>query len=335
MCRIYVLPNLTGRVGGPASFQGNLVTGMSEIGVDVVAGCGNAKPDAVLVINGCRDIHRLIRWRREGVPIVQRLGGLNWQHRSLTVSPRGFLLAEFRNLTMMLIRRYIADRVVYQSSFVEEWWNRSHGMARVPTYVIYNGADLQTFQPSGIRYESKSDVCIITVEGHQGSDFSDSAIGIARSLEKMGLSVELLVLGTLVKGSAERFACHPSTRLLGRVPHEELPCYLRGSSVFVATDVIAACPNSVIEALACGVPVIGYAEGALPELVSHSVGGCVPYLGNPWRGESPRDYNGLASAALRVLGDAETYRANAREMAQQRYGLENMVGLYRSVLFAQ
>ena len=42
-------------------------------------------------------------------------------------------------------------------------------------------------------------------------------------------------------------------------------------------------PNSVIEALACGLPVVSFDTGALPELVTPGAGRVVAYGGDPWR----------------------------------------------------
>jgi glycosyltransferase involved in cell wall biosynthesis len=47
-----------------------------------------------------------------------------------------------------------------------------------------------------------------------------------------------------------------------------------------SADLNAACPNSVIEALACGTPVLGYDTGALPEMVPPKSGRIAHYGGN-------------------------------------------------------
>ena len=88
----------------------------------------------------------------------------------------------------------------------------------------------------------------------------------------------------------------------GLRPLESIPAIDRSAHLLYSSDMNPACPNSVIEALACGLPVAAFATGALPELVPPAAGCVAPYGGDPWRLDPP-DIDGLASAALRVLAD--------------------------------
>ncbi len=61
----------------------------------------------------------------------------------------------------------------------------------------------------------------------------------------------------------------------------------RSAHMLFSADLNAACPNSVIEAMACGLPVAGFDTGALNELIVGDAGRLVPYGGDPWRLEKP------------------------------------------------
>jgi glycosyltransferase involved in cell wall biosynthesis len=87
----------------------------------------------------------------------------------------------------------------------------------------------------------------------------------------------------------------------------------------------------VIEALACGLPVVGFDTGALPELVTGDAGRIVPYGQDVWRLETP-DVAGLAQAAAEILGDLQRFRFAARARAGQAFGLDRMVAAYLEVL---
>ena len=101
-----------------------------------------------------------------------------------------------------------------------------------------------------------------------------------------------------------------------------------------SADLNAACPNSVIEALACGTPVIGFDTGALRELVPETCGKVVPYGGDPWKLDKP-DIPALAAAAAGILRDRPRYSRAARAHAQATLGLEAMVdGYLRALLEA-
>lgn len=112
---------------------------------------------------------------------------------------------------------------------------------------------------------------------------------------------------------------------------ERIPEIDRSAHLLFSSDLNAACPNSVIEALACGLPVLSFATGALPELVTGDAGRVVPYGGDPWRLDQP-DIPTLAEAALEILRDQERFRHAARLHAEAAFSLEGMVDAYLAAL---
>jgi glycosyltransferase involved in cell wall biosynthesis len=98
-----------------------------------------------------------------------------------------------------------------------------------------------------------------------------------------------------------------------------------------SADLNAACPNAVIEALACGLPVSAFATGALPELVTGDAGRLVPYGGDPWKLEPPA-VPALVEAAADLLKDNDHFRRAARQRAEETFGLNTMVEKYLAAL---
>jgi glycosyltransferase involved in cell wall biosynthesis len=92
---------------------------------------------------------------------------------------------------------------------------------------------------------------------------------------------------------------HPSVQLqfTGQVPAERVHELDRSAHLLYAADINAACPNSVIEAMACGLPVVAYDTGALPELVSDGAGSLATYGGDPWKLDPP-DIDALAEGHI-------------------------------------
>ncbi len=82
---------------------------------------------------------------------------------------------------------------------------------------------------------------------------------------------------------------------------------------------------SALEAHACGVPVLGYAVGGLPEVVVDGETGFLREVG---------DIDGLADAAVALLRDEPRHREMsraARERAVAHFGVETMVRRYLAV----
>ena len=293
----------------------------------------DARLDALLLINATKNLSQLWRARRQGVPIIQRLGT---PFPSVALSRCGLLRRMriwlgLRNIAY--IRAHLADRVVYQSRFVQECWERDHGPVGKPAKIIHNGVDLSCFSPEGPRYVSKAEVCVISVEGTQPAPDDHPALWLAQSLLEQGRNVELLLFGKPLHDTSRLWNAHPFARFGGLVANTDLPFFYRGATLFVSADVIAACPNSVIEALACGTPVVGYDSSVLPEMVDFSAGRCVAPNGNPWKGEHPGNVEGLVEAALEIIQNSGFFRRNARKLAENRYSLDRMVEEYIEFLF--
>ena len=123
----------------------------------------------------------------------------------------------------------------------------------------------------------------------------------------------------------------PSIDYRGFDSREELPTVYR-DCVYLSLYVNPACPNTVVEALACGVPVIGFETGALRELVTEEAGRIVPYGGNgPWELGFP-DVGQLVLAAGQVLSDWDKFALGARQVAEDRFDVRDMVSSYLSVI---
>jgi glycosyltransferase involved in cell wall biosynthesis len=115
------------------------------------------------------------------------------------------------------------------------------------------------------------------------------------------------------------------------VPPDSIPALGRSAHLLFASDVMPACPNSVVEALACGLPVVSFDTGALPELVLGDAGRIVPYGGDAWKLEPP-DVEALAAAAVEVVDGNDRFRRGARARAEAGLSVEMMIDGYLGVL---
>jgi glycosyltransferase involved in cell wall biosynthesis len=122
-------------------------------------------------------------------------------------------------------------------------------------------------------------------------------------------------------------------QFMDTTPRDHIPWLMRSSHLLFSAEVNPPCPNSVIEALACGLPVAGFDTGSLSELVQGDAGRLVPYGANPWRLQTP-DIPALAEAATQVLLDQPLFRKSAREKVESAFDVEKMVDEYLNVLLS-
>lgn len=117
----------------------------------------------------------------------------------------------------------------------------------------------------------------------------------------------------------------PSTLLvIGTQPHTEMRRFVQHAGVYLATT-LETFGIGTLEALAAGVPVIGYRWGATPDLVRDGVDGVLV---------EPGDYDALAAAYHTVMEKRSAYSARARVRAEQYTwdaAMRRYAALYRRV----
>ncbi len=333
--RVCMVTRISG-VAGPASFQRRVVDGLVLRGLEVCYGLEQEAYDVVLVIGGTRNLIGLWRARKRGVKVIQRLDGLNWIHRQRRTGFRHFMRAELNNLLLRLIRQRFADRLVYQSQFARDWWEREHGPTVSPASVVHNAVPLDVFTPRGPGERPAGVYRLLMVEGNLAGGYEvglEWAIELARRVQQaLPEKVELQVAGRVPETVQDRWRS-PGVELhwLGLVPPQTIPALDRSAHLLYAADINPACPNAVIEAMACGTPVVAFDTGALAELVGDDGGRLASFGGDPWTLGSP-DLEALTRAALEVLADQPRFRAGARKRAEVAFDLEDMVDGYLAAM---
>src|SRR5437763_4217849 len=168
-------------------------------------------------------------------------------------------------------------------------------------------------------------------EGTQEFDVSRPIIGsLAVFKNKKGIEVllcafsmllqqyptaHLLLVGFVIPGEQNSFEAlitkyNLSDRitLTGRIPRKDALPYIRAMDIFAFTSLHDGCPNTVLEAMLAGVPIVATRVGAVPELIEDGKHGLlVP----------PGSATELCEAMIKML-DNNTNRQEYGTQAQQR-----------------
>ena len=94
--------------------------------------------------------------------------------------------------------------------------------------------------------------------------------------------------------------------------HEEIPLWMNAADVVCLPSRSEGCPNVVLEALACGTPVVATRVGAIPDLIQDGRSGLLVH---------PEDAHGLAQALTRSLDQSwslEHIRGRVAERSWRR-----------------
>ncbi len=332
---ICIIPHVDG-IGGGASFRLKFEQGLHARGVEVTHDL-SLEADATLVIAGTKNLLQLRKARQRGQRVVQRLDGINWVHRKRRTGIKHFLRAEYGNFILSFIRRNIANKIIYQSAFSQNWWENLYGKPSTTSTVIHNGIDLNAYSATQDEILPFPPYRLLLVEGSLGGGYDmglDNAVGLAEKLKEVyELPIELVVVGKISNEHKRRVESksRASIQWMGSVPRERIPGIMSSAHLFFSADLHPACPNAVIEALACGLPVVAFDTGAVKELVPGGAGRVIPYGSNSWNIESP-DIPALAQAARDILKDQPRFSHAARAHAESALGLDQMVESYLKVL---
>lgn len=203
---------------------------------------------------------------------------------------------------------------------------------------IPNPIDIQVFKPSNLaeRNRFKSElgmqdgafallfVAMKVSETRKGFAYLAESLAILKE-KQPNLPVEIVVMG---KSEIEPLMLLPyPVHLLGMIQKpEDLAMVYGACDVFVIPSLEDNLPNTVMESLACGLPVAGFDTGGIPEMVSAGLEGeIVPQ----------KDAEALANGIAQILGK-ESYRTAARLKAEQCYAepivAQQYIHLYKSLI---
>jgi glycosyltransferase involved in cell wall biosynthesis len=257
----------------------------------------------------------------KGIPIIYRLDGINWLHRKKKVGVKLYALTEVRNWISKYIHAFLADKIIYQSKFVESWWNRSGWRKRRNSTIIYNGVEIPTFNDGNFISDEKR---LVILEGT--IDYTPYAVQLINELaEYLPNEISIHLYGQF-SNQDNKDELHEGVLYQGFLERSKVFNVLRGS-VYLSLDINPACPNTVIEALASGAPVVAFDTGALPELVKSGAGEIVPYGSDPWKLGYP-NVKELVNKIEDIFSNYQTYSGNAKNLATDKFSLEKMFESY-------
>ncbi|MGJ9418452.1 TIGR03088 family PEP-CTERM/XrtA system glycosyltransferase [Massilia sp. CMS3.1] len=105
----------------------------------------------------------------------------------------------------------------------------------------------------------------------------------------------------------------------------DIPQLMRSLDVFALSSIAEGTPVTLLEAMACGRPVVATAVGGIPEVVQDGVNGALA---------PARDPQALADALARYVDDPARLAAHgaaARERIERHYSVAAMVGAYTAL----
>ncbi|GIW97008.1 MAG: glycosyl transferase family 1 [Pirellulaceae bacterium] len=204
-------------------------------------------------------------------------------------------------------------------------------------HVVPNGVDTERFRPhpacrDRLREQlalSPTAPCVGIVAALRPEKNHEQFIDAARRVLRVHPDCHFLIVGDgpcrpFIENKIAELGLEKRVHMLGA--RSDIPQLLAGLDVFCLTSRNEANPVSVLEALACAVPVVSPAVGSVDESV---IDGRTGLLTPPLSAEH------TAEAIIRLLDRpqwAHTLGQQGRELVEERFSIDAMIGGYQALL---
>ena len=209
----------------------------------------------------------------------------------LTFHGTGFVRFESSEFLQQVVRRWV-DVVFYVSKAMEG--SLKELLPSKPLIYTPNGVELQQFQ-NKMRRRKNQLVAVGSLRWQKGYEYMINAVNEVFREHK---DYVLLIIGTgvledQVKRQVESLDIENRVKFLGMQPRGKIVDFLNESNIFIMSSVTEGFPKALLEAIACGTPVVVTDVGSCKEM-AQNVGLVV----------GPGDAKALADAINRLINDS-------------------------------
>jgi glycosyltransferase involved in cell wall biosynthesis len=252
----------------------------------------------------------------------------------------GTLLLERRG-PMAAFYRWVLSRAVYAADMLILYTPLM--LPRVKAFLprlkerkvryLHNAVNVERFKPGGpdekilAKYLTPRPKKLLLYVGliSRMKGISDLVRAFAKVVEEEREAVLVLAgreegpYASEVKALVKEIGLEGSVRFSGPVPNEDVVHLMRACDLFVLASRSEGIPRAILEAMACGKPVVATRVAGVREAVRDGETGYTVEVG---------DVDGLAEAALRLLRDEELggrLGKNARLMVEKEFNFEKII----------
>jgi len=203
----------------------------------------------------------------------------------------------------------------------------------VEARVVRNGIDLSIFRPGdratarrAVNLPLDKDIILFAAHGISGNFYKDYRTirsAVMKTAERM-VDGTILFIGLGEQAPAQRWGRAEARFVPYQRDDRTVASYYRAADVYIHASLAETYPNSILESLACGTPVVATAVGGIPEQIEDGATGFLVGAG---------DADGMASRIVQILHDERRRTGMGRQAAEtaaQRFGVNSQADSYLS-----
>ena len=234
-----------------------------------------------------------------------------------------------------------ADYAFYQSKFCKLSSDRFLGKREKNWEILYNCVDTRIFRPNSSLGDR--DGFIVLLGGSQYQYYRlETALKTLAILSRYRHDVRLWVTGRLcwlanetethriAKNLVEQLGIGDRVVFWGSYSQNDAPALFQKAQILLHTKYNDPCPGLVVEAMACGLPIVYSHSGGVPELVGDEAGIGVPTKLS-WEQDFPPSPEALTDAILQISDRRQHYAEAARTRAVEKFDLRPWLQRHREI----
>lgn len=217
----------------------------------------------------------------------------------------------------------------------DQWPGISKLSPNSKPFVVHNAVDLEQFTPAP--WPESPTLRIGIIANFAPFKRHEDFIHMAAAMLKLRQDLEFWIVGEDTQGTGRRKLLENMAHNLGIgsyinfIGHQsDIPVIMRQLHLVIVPSQFEPFGRVVIEAMACGRPVIGSNDGGIPEIIDHGKTGYLVEVGS---------WQGFADSALSLLTQRERWNKMSKaaiKSAHDRFSItshvEKITSIYRIVL---
>jgi len=241
--------------------------------------------------------------------------------------------------TRMSVPYHLADYVFYQSKFCKKAANKYLGKRKGDSEILYNAVNTALFKPNKeLFHQDNPFIFLLTGQIDKHLYYRvESTIKALAAVIKEGLNAKLIISGGLdydvTKESKElinKLRINNSVKFTGPYKQEDAPSIYNYANAYIMTKHNDPCPNTVIEALSCGLPVLYSHSGGVPELVGNDAGIALECK-ESWESAQVPDVKDICDGMLDIANRHEEMSNFARNRAVEKFDIKKWIKRHKII----
>ena len=252
-------------------------------------------------------------------PVIVRAGYL-WAEFFKAEEGRNFKAAVIHRLQTFSFRK--AHRIIFTTEAMKRQVSQTYNLQSEKISVIPNYVDTERFRPMPEVEPISGRVCCIG-RLHPRKNLCALVRAVSQT---PGASLVLIGQGEQRQELEElALRCKVDVQFTGVLQHNQIPIELTRSEISVLPSLFEGHPKALIEAMACGVAVLGTDVEGIRNVIQHEETGLL----------CPPTVEGITSSLQRLLADAELRRRLGREaqaFVEQEFSLKRVTEMELAIL---